>query len=503
LAHKERFKIATALIEAGVQHVSLLGGEPLLLGDELFEIIKLFKDRNVSVSLVTNGILIDEKAAQRLIDIGPDRLVFSMEGPNSATHDRIRGRGNFNKLVQSIKRIKGLANRSEAKIKILINTVVTCQNKNVAPEMIAFVNDLGADELSFLGLNIAGNASKHYGELMLTLEEEIDLAAKIAIAYSTLGEEYNRMNLNINFIYPLVRDYLQVVQDLDLPFPQICCNAASSLAYINPWGEMHPCDRVFIGHHFKRFQSKKESTKSINLTKSNFYTIWNSSYYLNVFNFVANEKSYEKFSPCKRCEYFHNKKCNPCPLDALELDNFPIHSCLYIEKKAGMPIEALIQRAEELQAESSKKALPPEKLPALEVRPNNTSVHRPSIDRGATFSAHPGIRSAFMQRQKSFFLIHPVTNELISVDQNGFRLWEVISKHPMDVPEMFKKYLIMISRQFGFSSIKDVEGTIYQNFIYFLEMLMQKKFIIPAKKIRKQSFDTDRPKVQGKKISAL
>jgi tungsten cofactor oxidoreducase radical SAM maturase len=65
-------------------------GEPLAHPD-ILEMIKALRDRNRSVTLGSNGLLLDEKAVRELIKLGVDRLVISVDGVKPETYANVRG----------------------------------------------------------------------------------------------------------------------------------------------------------------------------------------------------------------------------------------------------------------------------------------------------------------------------------------------------------------------------------------------------------------------------
>jgi len=482
LSSDDRYRIAKALIDAKVKHVSILGGEPLLLGNELFDILGLLKSHSVSISLVTNGLLIDAQTMERILQLGPERLVFSMEGPEPKTHDQIRGKGNFARLTRIIKELKASISSRHSEISIHINTVVTRQNMISVPRMIPFVKALGADELSLLGLNCVGNASKNQDKLFLSVKEEVDLSRKIADVYSN-GDNRQTLKLNINFIYPLVRDYLLVNEGRYLPFPQICCNAASSLTYINPWGDMHPCDRIFISNYDKHFQRARDVDKSISLTRTGFYDVWNSNYFLNTFAYVSDDQSYKSYNPCLRCDHFHNKKCNPCPLDALDLEEFPIESCLYVEKKVASRINTLIRKAQIIDQSMKTARINPGNAFEDRTRRASEDIRSfPSIplDRHVPMMSQKGVRAAYLKAHDSHILIHPVSGESLFLDDNGFRLWQLMNERPQTIQEICNQHIEALSAKFDLEHTLEINGKIHDNIEIFMNTLIQKRFVLPA-----------------------
>jgi pyruvate-formate lyase-activating enzyme len=80
----------------------ITGGEPLL-ASTLIPIIRTIKEKNLYVSLNTNGVLL-ERRAEELLESGVDRIIVSLDGPKD-THDYIRGES-FERLVRGIRAVQ-------------------------------------------------------------------------------------------------------------------------------------------------------------------------------------------------------------------------------------------------------------------------------------------------------------------------------------------------------------------------------------------------------------
>ncbi|MBW2621752.1 MAG: radical SAM protein, partial [Deltaproteobacteria bacterium] len=100
----------------GGEILEISGGEPLL-HPHLFEIIELAVSHDLEVRLYTAGIMpskeaselvsIDFKLAQDLKSIGVSRVIFSLQGAVSQTHDKIVGFSGAHSLaLKSIRNIK-------------------------------------------------------------------------------------------------------------------------------------------------------------------------------------------------------------------------------------------------------------------------------------------------------------------------------------------------------------------------------------------------------------
>lgn len=87
-------------------NICISGGEPFLRED-LTEIIKIILSKNNTVSINTNGTL-TERIAEFInapIDLSKIRISFSLDGIGDV-HDSIRGKGVFERLIESINLIK-------------------------------------------------------------------------------------------------------------------------------------------------------------------------------------------------------------------------------------------------------------------------------------------------------------------------------------------------------------------------------------------------------------
>ena len=88
--------------ELGLERLELSGGEPMVIKD-IYDIIGYSKSIGVKrIVMMTNGVLIGEDEAKKLVEAGLDDVVFSLEG-NEELNDYIRGEGSFKKTVNAIK----------------------------------------------------------------------------------------------------------------------------------------------------------------------------------------------------------------------------------------------------------------------------------------------------------------------------------------------------------------------------------------------------------------
>ncbi|MBN2225037.1 MAG: radical SAM protein [Deltaproteobacteria bacterium] len=83
-------RIADAAQPLGLSYVKLTGGEPFL-NEDIFDIIQLLAGRNLSISIETNGTLVDRDAAAFLKKNGVYSVSVSMDSHRASFHDAFRG----------------------------------------------------------------------------------------------------------------------------------------------------------------------------------------------------------------------------------------------------------------------------------------------------------------------------------------------------------------------------------------------------------------------------
>jgi MoaA/NifB/PqqE/SkfB family radical SAM enzyme len=91
------------LTEAGVFFLTLSGGEPLLRKD-LFDILRHARELTLNVKVKTNAILIREREAALMRDLGVDNVQVSIYSHREEVHDAItKARGSLARSTRAIR----------------------------------------------------------------------------------------------------------------------------------------------------------------------------------------------------------------------------------------------------------------------------------------------------------------------------------------------------------------------------------------------------------------
>lgn len=140
----ERFKeLIREFAELGTPGIGFTGGEPLLRED-IFELMAETRRQGMIAHLNTNGWLLDDTCAHRLIESGVDSVNISLDGATADTHDRIRARsGAFDHAIAAVERLVRLKKTHNSPIRIKTVAVISETNIGEVPEMLALGRKLG------------------------------------------------------------------------------------------------------------------------------------------------------------------------------------------------------------------------------------------------------------------------------------------------------------------------------------------------------------------------
>ncbi|MBM4372234.1 MAG: radical SAM protein, partial [Deltaproteobacteria bacterium] len=150
--------VEAALAASGRGGVQLTGGEPLLRED-LWELVAALRRPGRSLSLVTDGALLDDAAADRLRALGVGPVQPTLLAADAVTHDGLKGARCFDDTVRAIRRLL------ERRIPVTVSFVCTRVNHACFPEVLELCFALGVRSVAFSRLCDAGEASAHRASL--------------------------------------------------------------------------------------------------------------------------------------------------------------------------------------------------------------------------------------------------------------------------------------------------------------------------------------------------
>jgi MoaA/NifB/PqqE/SkfB family radical SAM enzyme len=153
-----RGRIADVLAASGVLGVDISGGEPLLLRDLPVLAQRVAGGGRAAVSVTTNGWHLARRAGKLASAV--DAIRVSLDGPDEASHDRIRGAGSFARARA------GIQAAVAAGIPLQIQTVLMAANHAHAQQMVNLAASLDAGGVTFLQMLPIGSGLRLQHEML-------------------------------------------------------------------------------------------------------------------------------------------------------------------------------------------------------------------------------------------------------------------------------------------------------------------------------------------------
>jgi heme b synthase len=313
--------------------IILTGGEPLLRSD-IHEIAAYGDRKGLRMVLATNGTLVDEAVARRLIASGIKRVSISIDGPEAESHDAFRGvPGAFAGAMAGIEAMK------RAGMEFQINTTITQANLTQIREIHDLVHRLGAAAHHIFLLVPTGRAKEMadqeigplaYEETLNWFYEEglscaIQLKATCAPHYYRIfhqrrKERHGEAGISAraaSVVLPAGHPPIAGEGEQPLHAMTRGCLGGSAFCFISHTGQVQPCGYLELDCG--------------QVTGKSFAEIWNESA---IFQDLRDLGRYR--GKCGRCEFI--RVCGGCRARAFEstgdyLAEEPL--CIYEPKRTG------------------------------------------------------------------------------------------------------------------------------------------------------------------------
>jgi radical SAM protein with 4Fe4S-binding SPASM domain len=214
LALAEWKRILDEFADAGTLSLILIGGEAMM-HPQFWGVAEHAADRCFAVSLITNGLLIDEEAAGRMAGLGFHNVTVSLYSLDPAIHDRMTRRaGSHARALGAIGRLR------ESGVGIGVNCLLTRDNIEGWKALDDWGRSLGI-EARF--------------DPMITAKSDASLAPTTLRA---TPEQLRRYYLELRALGRGPRP--APLEDPDEPV----CNAGRGKAAVNPYGDLLTCLEV-------------------------------------------------------------------------------------------------------------------------------------------------------------------------------------------------------------------------------------------------------------------
>ncbi|MEI0564030.1 radical SAM protein [Brachyspira pulli] len=178
----------------GIFECIISGGEPLLLGEDLFKIMDILHEDGVYFLLITNGFLLNSEKVKRLSKYRYHWLQVSIDGADAKTHDEFRRReGSWERAIDAAFMV------SAAGIPLTIAHSVTPYNLKDVDKMCDLAYSLGASNIILGEINLSGRTSENK-DLLLNREEHALLLQKYEENFNKyLGRMLIQRSLNTKY----------------------------------------------------------------------------------------------------------------------------------------------------------------------------------------------------------------------------------------------------------------------------------------------------------------
>jgi radical SAM protein with 4Fe4S-binding SPASM domain len=282
-------RIFTQMDELNVETLKITGGEPLYVNNAKL-IFKKMSGRHFEKTVLSNGLLIDDE----WIDIFKDKtfhLGHSLDGANEKTHDHIRGKGAFSKLVSNLKKM--IKSDIYAAFTITINT---CNQNEVEEIANLALNEFFARRIIFNFMRPIGRAQKNE-YLYLSNIEMLNVKERLARLESIYKEKILISDDSMLSEKPSTTLYTDSTE--------LTCAAGTTVLAMDNNLDVYPCIYGVGKNHLNMG----------NLNENSMIDIWQSQRW----NLFRGGVSLGEVDECPNCEFISQCTLKQCRLKPLSI----------------------------------------------------------------------------------------------------------------------------------------------------------------------------------------
>jgi heme b synthase len=319
LTTNQCFKLLDDIVAFSTPIIILTGGEPLLRAD-IYDIAWHGTKRGLRMVLATNGTLVTEEIARKMIEAGIRRVSISIDGMDAQSHDMFRNvPGAFTGALHGIEAMK------KAGLEFQINTTITKTNHHQLEGIMDLAIRLGAAAHHIFLLVPTGRGKEMADQAISPADYEetlnwfyetslhcpIQLKATCAPHYYRIYHQRGKGSGAMG----------QAAGKQMPPSPLHAmtrgCLGGSSFCFISHTGQVQPCGYLDLDCG--------------QIKEKGFENIWNTS---PIFKDLRNLNHYK--GKCGRCEFI--KVCGGCRARAYEITGDYLAEepfCIYEPQKRG------------------------------------------------------------------------------------------------------------------------------------------------------------------------
>lgn len=242
LTTAECLRLVDDMKALGTEMIILTGGEPLLRKD-IYDIARYASAQGIWVVMGTNGVLVTDKVARKMIECGVRGVAISLDSLDCEKHNSFRGGPNAWELS-----VRGLDICRANGLEVLIQTTVMEMNYDEIPGLIRFAQEKGAWSFNLYFLVQTGR-----GQQMNDLPPE---RVEAMLSYLVEEQDKHRPMLVRSKCAP---HFKQIAYNKGLGgLESGGCMAATEYCRIMPHGDVTPCPYMTVAAGNVREQSFRE-----------------------------------------------------------------------------------------------------------------------------------------------------------------------------------------------------------------------------------------------------
>ena len=261
-------------------------GEPLLNKD-LPRMISYLKARGTYVLFNSNGILLNAKRGQALIETGLDEYRLSMDGGTRETYAHVRGVDAFDKIWRNVKAFIAMQKEQNAS-KPAVSLWFTAMRENLheLPTLIDLASENGIPEIYLQRLVYFEEGLAHSQQALFrrSTREELELIRRCEQVCKERGIRFNAAG-SATPVESLLRDFGER--------PWSGCRRPYTLTYITSSGNVLSCCFAPFGH--KSAREYQEERVLGNVFQESIADIWRGERY------TAFRNAFESDHPARHC----------------------------------------------------------------------------------------------------------------------------------------------------------------------------------------------------------
>lgn len=198
------------------------GGEPLIV-PYFFEVLQYLDDKKIKHHFTTNGLLLDESAANQIKDLGVSRVTVSLDGLKM-NHEYLRGNQTFDVSLKAIERLV------KNGVTVYIGMTITRLNYNDIRPIAKLGKELGVDVVSYFRYIPDDNRESVFNHDKYSLFES---------AKRLLETKCGLVDNNFNIYYERLAKFTFLLDEKELQ--HTVCRSINGLSNIDYLGNFYIC----------------------------------------------------------------------------------------------------------------------------------------------------------------------------------------------------------------------------------------------------------------------